>query len=675
MSMTRRPRPGAISRRRAIGLGAAALASVQAGSTGTAQAAAARRLLRRQAEAAFILDPLSAEEIETTVAVLRQAGLVEEDTRFAEMGLEEPEKTAVLAAGDGATGPRAAQAILYHARENRVVEAVVDLVARRLIGAREIAGVQPRVFEDEDEIVDTLVRADARWQAAMARRGITDTENVLIDAWAPGDWTNAAAPGSRILRTRSGYLTGASTLHERPVEGVEAIVDVTNRRVLAVLDPEPLPLPPEQDLLAPAVGDSPRAVGGPPPTFRRDGYAVRWEHWRFRWSVHPREGLILYTVSYEDGGRPRSVLYRASLAEMVVPYGDPSEPWGWRAAFDVSEYGFGQSLTPLEPGVDVPADATRFDVVFADDDGAPAVVRGAVALYERDGGLLWKAGGGGKGAPVRGRRARQLVLAAQARVGNYVYGLNWVFWPDGGLALEVELTGILLTRGARAERVDEPGEGPPRFGTLVGQQLVAPNHQHFFCFRLDLDVDGTRNSVVEMDVRAVPEGPENPLGNAFAAEPRLLGHEAEAQRDLSHGGDRWWTVVNERVRNEQGYPAGYSLVPGESARPYLARDNRVRRRAGFVDHALWVTPYARGELYAAGDYPNQSGPGEGLPRWTAADRALRDTDVVLWYTLGVSHVPRVEDWPVMTVHRTGFSLLPDGFFSGNASLGLPPREG
>ena len=54
--------------------------------------------------------------------------------------------------------------------------------------------------------------------------------------------------------------------------------------------------------------------------------------------MHPREGVVLYRVGYEDDGKLRSILYRASLSEMVVPYGDPAPSWFFRGVFDEGEY-------------------------------------------------------------------------------------------------------------------------------------------------------------------------------------------------------------------------------------------------------------------------------------------------------------------------------------------------
>ena len=79
-------------------------------------------------------------------------------------------------------------------------------------------------------------------------------------------------------------------------------------------------------------------------------------------------------------------------------------------------------------------------------------------------------------------------------------------------------------------------------------------------------------------------------------------------------------------------------------------------------------------MRAAGDFPNQNRNQLGLPVWVREDRAVADTDLVLWYNLGVTHIPRAEDWPVMPVERAGFMLVPVNFFDRNPTMDVPPSE-
>ena len=91
-----------------------------------------------------------------------------------------------------------------------------------------------------------------------------------------------------------------------------------------------------------------------------------------------------------------------------------------------------------------------------------------------------------------------------------------------------------------------------------------------------------------------------------------------------------------------------------------------------------MTPHVQNERYPAGDYPLQhpggASGGAGLPEWTRADRALDASDIVLWHVFGTNHIPRVEDWPVMSVVTTGFHLEPAGFFRRNPAIDLAPPE-
>ena len=172
-----------------------------------------------------------------------------------------------------------------------------------------------------------------------------------------------------------------------------------------------------------------------------------------------------------------------------------------------------------------------------------------------------------------------------------------------------------------------------------------------------------------------PPGPDNPWGNAFRQRSTRLESELGAQREIDAATSRAWKVVNAETPNRLGQPVGYKLVPTMSTPTMLASpDSSVGRRAGFARHNLWVTPYDPSERRAAGEYPNQHEGGDGLPRWTAADRSITDTDVVLWYTFGVTHFVRPEDWPVMPVEYTGFLLSPVGFFDRNPALDVPPAS-
>ncbi|MFL6115846.1 MAG: thiamine pyrophosphate-binding protein [Catenulispora sp.] len=214
----------------------------------------------------------------------------------------------------------------------------------------------------------------------------------------------------------------------------------------------------------------------------------------------------------------------------------------------------------------------------------------------------------------------------------------------------------------------------PEYGTLVAPQLDAPNHQHLFNMRLDLEIDGPDNTVLEIDAVGLPMGPGNEHGNAIVARKTAVADEREARRAREAGTARTWTVVNPNVTNRLGEPVGYKLVPFVGPTLLAAPESDLARRAEFARHHLWVTRYDPTEMHAAGDHPNQH-PADGIGRWVTQERDLVNTDVVLWHTFGTSHLPRPEDWPIMPCDYVGFSLKPAGFFDRNPSLDVPPPEG
>jgi primary-amine oxidase len=258
-----------------------------------------------------------------------------------------------------------------------------------------------------------------------------------------------------------------------------------------------------------------------------------------------------------------------------------------------------------------------------------------------------------------------LVVSSIYTIGNYEYGFYWYFYLDGSIQLEVKLTGIIQPM-AVADGAD-PGNA-----SIIGHNLAAPHHQHLFCVRLDMDVDGAGNSVYETNVEPVEIGDDNPRYNGFRAVTELLATEHEAMRSIDPSRSRTWRIVNPSVTNRLGQPVGYKLVPNASPTIYARPESMVHQRATFASRNLWVTPHAPGELHAAGRYPSQSAGGGGLPEWTAANRSVENTDIVVWHTFGVTHVVRPEDFPVMPVEYTGFHLVPFGFFDRNPALDVPP---
>jgi len=525
---------------------------------------------------------------------------------------------------------------------------------------------------DEFFECEQLLKSDPEFQAALRKRGITNFDLVMVDPWSAGNYGAEEEQTRRLTRALTWVRTDPNDNgYAHPVEGVLALVDLNKMEVVRIDDTGVITRPPEPGNYTPeAVGQMRTDLKAieieqpEGPSFTVNGHEVRWQKWHFRVGFTTREGLVLHTLSYEDAGHERPVLYRAALAEMLVPYGDPTVNNYRKNAFDVDEYGVGMLANSLELGCDCLGSIHYFDAHMTDSRGNVATIKNAICMHEEDYGILWKHIDW-RTNQTEVRRSRRLVISLIATVGNYEYGFFWYLYQDGTIQFEVKLT-VIMNTGAVAPGVK------PKYGQLVAPQLNAPIHQHIFNVRLDMMVDGLKNAVYEVHTEAEPLGPENPHGNAYFARSTLLQTESEAQQVIDPFSGRYWKIVNPDKLNSLGEPVAYKLMPGENTLPHVHPEASVMKRAGFTRKHVWVTPYHPQERYPAGDYPNQHPGGAGLPAWTQANRSIENTDIVVWYTMNSHHIPRPEDWPVMPASYISFMLKPAGFFERNPALDVPP---
>ncbi|MDQ1136309.1 primary-amine oxidase [Microbacterium sp. SORGH_AS 1204] len=606
---------------------------------------------------------LTEQDVLDTRSILTAAGLVDENTRFAYVMPDDAETRVV-------TG------LLVDLPTARTTFVVVDLTLGSVRSTRELdtrAEGHAPVFDEDFATADRAVKSDPEWLAAMARRGITDLTLVRIVALSAGSFGYDDEVGIRVARAlafRADYPADSQWAH--PIDGVIAHVDVTNGRVLRVIETDIEHVPAESgDYLAPAVRGPERADLTPLHIVQPAGVGfdivdgvLTWQNWRFTVGFNGREGLTLHDIAFRDGGEWRDIVRRASISEMVVPYADPTPTHDWQNYFDAGEYQFGRLANSLELGCDCLGEIRYLDAVVVGDDGYPRTIRNAICIHEEDFGVLWKHNDGFAGTNET-RRQRRLIVSFFVTVGNYDYGFYWAFSLDGAIELEAKATGIVFTAGYPEGRDDYP------YSSQLAPGLAAPYHQHLFSARLDMAIDGDAHIVEEIDAVRVPMGPGNERGNAFTKSTSRLTSERQARRDAATDRGRVWFVGSADRRNRMGAPTGYVLVPEGLPLLLADDDSSIAARAGFARHHLWVSRYEPGELWAAGYTPNQHPGGAGLPQYTAGDRSIDGEHVVLWHTFGLTHFPRLEDWPIMPVDYAGFALKPHGFFDRNPTLDVP----
>lgn len=614
--------------------------------------------------ASHALDPLSPAEVATAAAIVRRTHDLGAGMRFETIVLKEPEEEI--------SGDRSAFVSTYDIATGNLFEAIVSLSDGIVTRWTPRPGARPRIAPDEFLLAEQIVKADPRFVAALAKRGITDLSLVCSDPWSCGVFGHADEEGRRLIQTITWVRNRPYDNHyAHPVEGLTAIVDIDRGEVVRIDDYGVVPVPREEANYSARFqptwrsGLKPIEVVQPEgPSFTVDGWAVEWCGWSFRIGFTPREGLVLHDLKLRDGATVRSILKRACLAEMVVPYGHPADVHPRKNAFDCGEYGIGVLANSLKLGCDCLGAIHYFDAVVNRIDGSAQVIENAICLHEEDCGVLWKHTDF-RTEETEVRRGRRLVISFVATVGNYEYGFYWHLYLDGTVELDVRLTGIVNTAGLTQQ-------GETGRGTRIGPGVVGHVHQHVFNVRLDMEVDGPNNTVVEVDTVADPPGPENPWHNALSIVETPLLTEKAARRRTEAARMRWWKIVNRERTTALGHHPGYRLVPHSALRTPAAPLSQVGQRAGFVTHDIWVTPTSAEERWPAGDYVNQSAPGQGLPAWTEQDRPVADRPITVWHTFAHNHVVRPEDYPVQPSVHCGFLLQPFAFFDRNPTLDIPP---
>ncbi|KAG6334290.1 hypothetical protein ID866_4805 [Astraeus odoratus] len=412
-------------------------------------------------------------------------------------------------------------------------------------------------------------------------------------------------------------------------------------------------------------------------SFTMDGNVLEWQKWKMHVAFSHREGIIISTVTYNDNGQIRPIFYRLSIAEMVVPYGAPDYPHTRKFAFDSGEYGMGTMANELSLGCDCLGKIHYLPGASVTHSGAALVTKNVICIHEEDAGVLWKHTDFRPGGRSQTVRSRRLVVSMVCTLANYEYIWNYYFYQDGNIELEIRLTGIL--------QVYVAGDNEPTpHGTTVAPGINAHYHQHIFSVRVDPMLDGLQNSVIESDITGLdaPTGSkENFAGNGFIVKDRVLKDPVEdGARDFNWATERRWRIANlNKTHYSSGKPVSYQIVMKGGAVPLMAKpDSWIARRGSFAHKQLWVVKDQEGpkgsRLFPSGRYVphTREEPEESVGSWVkGGSGSIDNEDILLYLTLGTTHIPRPEDWPVMPVEHVNILFKPSSFFTKNPSMDVP----
>ena len=504
------------------------------------------------------LEPLTATEVGEAVHMLKASDRFTPTTRIISVSLHEPEKMVVYAWPATPAGTRRAEAVVFDNATNQVATVRLDLSEKQVQSWKNgPVGAQPTLSTDEQiECEQAVIHSEAFRDALMRHYGVSDTSLVMVDIWSAGNYGSEEDRTRRLTRPLC-FLrkTPEDNGYAHPIEGIRPVVDLNTMEVIRVEEYGHWPLPPqngnysEESVPVKRAGIKPLLITQPDgSSFALEGKQLSWQNWSMVIGFTAREGLTLHDVRYMDRGRNRPILYRASLTEMVVPYGDPAPTQVRKNAFDVGEYGMGMCANSLKLGCDCVGHIAYLNADLCDSRGGLLTIENAICIHEEDFGILWKHTDRRHADRPEVRRSRRLVVSSISTVENYEYGFFWYFYQDGNIQFEIKLTGI-LSLGAVHENES------PKYGTMIAPLLYAPNHQHFFNMRLDFAVDGIRNTIQQVDVVASPLDENNPEGNAFHAEGKTLAREQEACANLSVG-DGAYLACHQSGRSQRNGQSG-----------------------------------------------------------------------------------------------------------------------
>ncbi|KAK8954016.1 hypothetical protein KSP39_PZI002014 [Platanthera zijinensis] len=391
-----------------------------------------------------------------------------------------------------------------------------------------------------------------------------------------------------------------------------------------------------------------------------------------------RAGLVISLASVGEGKEletHRSVLYRGFTSELFNPYMDPSEEWYFKTFFDVGEYGFGSWASPMLPTVDCPTNAQFRDGYYANGDGFPVRIPNVLCIFERYAGdASWRHTETLLPGDLvnEAREEVSLVVRTAATSGNYDYVLDWEFKTSHSIKVSAGLTGMMEVRATTHTNVNQINA--EQDGELVAPNAIGVYSDHFLTYHLDLDVADPSNSFVKASLRPVNTGGgSTPRKSYWTVVRETVKTEEDARVMLNTKLPAELLIVNPGVKTKLGNIAGYHLIGSSAAATSLLSDDDYPQiRGSYTKKQLWVTRYNKREKWASGLYANQSRGDDNLAAWTLRNRSIENNDIVLWYTMGIHHVPSQEDFPLMPTLTCGFELRPFNFFERNPLMKTKP---
>uniref|UniRef100_A0A2P2JEL7 Amine oxidase n=1 Tax=Rhizophora mucronata TaxID=61149 RepID=A0A2P2JEL7_RHIMU len=579
------------------------------------------------------LDPLTVQEINKVRTVLSSyPPFLPSFPAIHSLSLDEPDKYQVWAWRKGDPLPaRKAQVIGLLNGQSHVL--VVDLSLGQVTAhaINPTSGYPTLTMDDILEALQVALSCEELNKSATAR-GVSLSDLSCLPP-SPG-WFGLEEEDRRIIKIQCYSHRDTSNFYMRPIAGLTLTVDLDRKEIVKFSDTgRRIPVPraadteyryKAQDKRAEMEPINPISLEQPKgPSFTvKDGHIVKWANWVFHLKADQRAGLVISKAMVKDSetGTLRGVMYKGFASEFFVPYMEPDEHWYFKSYMDAGEFGLGPTALPLVPLNDCPRYSYYMDGIFVSSDGKPILRPNMICLFERYAGdSSWRHSDMFfNDLEIREARPKVTLVARMATtVGNYDYIFDWEFQTDGLIRIKVSLSGMLMVDGTPHENVYQISNIKEMTGPLVSENVIGVLHDHFITFHLDMDIDDTNNTFVNVNLVKEDTLPGKPPRKSYLKVRRHVAKtEDDARIKLKLYDPSEFHIINPSRRSRLGNPTGYKVVPRGNAASLLDHLDPPQLRAAFTNNQIWVTRYNRSEQWAAGLLAYQSRGDDTLAVWS-----------------------------------------------------------
>ncbi|CAH0000091.1 unnamed protein product [Clonostachys byssicola] len=404
-----------------------------------------------------------------------------------------------------------------------------------------------------------------------------------------------------------------------------------------------------QDVLSPPVTVAPQGARYSVDAKRK---YIEWMGWSFYIGFSRDSGMILNDIRYKG----KRIIYELGLEEALSHYAG-SDPIQSHTAYLDGYYGFGPYSFELLKGYDCPDYATYLNSTFYVSETSRTHINN-ICVFEAESDFPLARHSAAK--YVAATKNIKFVVRSISTLGNYDYLFSYTFFMDGSLAIEVRASGYIQA-AFYAKNED--------YGFHIHDQLSGSMHDHVLNFKADFDILGTDNTI-EL-VKQVPFTTTYPWSkgkvfNTMKIERSFIDNEDEGRFNWAPNAQAQVLVVNRDEPNRFGEPRGYRILPYTGTAHLTVENSTVLNNAtNWARHDIMVSQRKDTEPHSIHRYNNQDthDPPVNFDNFFDGE-SLNQTDLVVWFNLGMHHIPHTGDLPttVFTTAHSGIQFMPSNYF-------------